>query len=59
MYQDFGRAPMIMAGPGIPAGQVCHEPVTLVDGSHHPRLRAPRHPDDADLPGTPRPRGAG
>jgi len=53
MYQDSVAVPMIMAGPDIPAGQVCHEPVTLVDG--FPTIidcvGAPRHPDDADLPG--------
>lgn len=53
MYQDSVAVPMIMAGPDIPAGQVCHEPVTLVDG--FPTIidcvGAPRHPEDADLPG--------
>lgn len=54
MYQDAVAVPLIMAGPDIPRGHVCHEPVTLVDG--HPTfldaVGAPRHPDDAELPGT-------
>ena len=32
MYEDAAGIPLIMAGPGVPAGQVCHEPVSLVDG---------------------------
>jgi choline-sulfatase len=53
MYQDSVAVPMIMAGPGIPQGHVCHEPVTLVDGfpTILDGVGAPRHPDDADLPG--------
>ena len=30
-YDDAAGVPMIMAGPDIPAGQVCHTPVSLVD----------------------------
>jgi len=32
LYEDAAGVPMIMAGPGIPEGIVCHEPVSLVDG---------------------------
>lgn len=32
MYEDAAGIPLIMAGPGVPAGIVCHEPVSLVDG---------------------------
>ena len=46
---------MIMAGPEVPAGVVCREPVSLVDA--FPTIvdcigLAP-HPDDGDLPGAP------
>jgi choline-sulfatase len=53
MYEDAAGIPMIMAGPDIPAGQICHEPVSLVDG--FPTILAcvgaAPHPADADLPG--------
>jgi choline-sulfatase len=53
MYQDSVAVPLIMAGPEIPAGHVCHEPVTLVDA--FPTILAGAgaapHPEDADLPG--------
>lgn len=47
--------PMIAAGPGLPQGMVCREPVTLADA--FPTIVkwagvAP-HPDDRDLPGLP------
>jgi choline-sulfatase len=54
MYEDSAGVPLLMAGPEIPAGYVCHEPVTLVDG--FPTILdcvgAPRDPADAALPGT-------
>ncbi len=31
MYEESAGIPMMMAGPGIPAGVVCREPVSLVD----------------------------
>ncbi|MBL6458241.1 sulfatase-like hydrolase/transferase [Belnapia sp. T6] len=54
MYQDSVAVPLIMAGPDIPAGHVCHEPVTLVDAfpTILHAVGAPQHPDDADLPGS-------
>ncbi len=53
MYEESAAVPMIMAGPDVPQGVVCREPVTLVDC--FPTIidcagLAP-HPDDADLPG--------
>jgi choline-sulfatase len=54
LYQDANAVPMIMAGPEIPAGYVCHEPVSLVDAfpTVLECVGAPPHPDDGDLPGT-------
>ena len=53
LYEDAAGVPMIMAGPGVPQGIVCHEPVSLVDG--FPTILAGvglrPHPDDAALPG--------
>jgi choline-sulfatase len=53
LYEDAAGVPMIMAGPGVPQGIVCHEPVSLVDG--FPTILAgvglQPHPDDAALPG--------
>jgi choline-sulfatase len=53
LYEDAAGVPMIMAGPGIPQGIVCHEPVSLVDG--FPTILAcagvPPNPADRDLPG--------
>ena len=53
MYEELAGVPMIMAGPEVPEGFVCREPVSLVDG--FPTILdcagvAP-HPDDADIPG--------
>lgn len=31
MYEESAGVPMIAAGPGLPRGQVCREPVSLVD----------------------------
>jgi choline-sulfatase len=55
MYEEAAGVPMIMAGPEVPAGVVCREPVSLVDcyPSIIDCLGAPRHPDDAALPGAP------
>jgi choline-sulfatase len=55
MYEEAAGVPMIFAGPDVPAGFVCHDPVSLVDV--FPTVTdcvglAP-HPDDWDLPGAP------
>ena len=55
MYEESAGVPMIMAGPEVPQGVVCREPVSLVDA--FPTIvdcvgLAP-HPDDRDLPGAP------
>ena len=31
MYEESAGVPMIMAGPEVPEGFVCREPVSLVD----------------------------
>ena len=31
MYEESAGVPMILAGPEVPEGFVCHEPVSLVD----------------------------
>jgi arylsulfatase A-like enzyme len=31
LWEDGARIPMIIAGPGIPQGRVCHKPVQLLD----------------------------
>ena len=53
MYQESSGVPMLLAGPEVPSGVVCREPVSLVDV--FPTVTdcvglAP-HPDDRDLPG--------
>ena len=51
MYEDSVRVPMIMAGPGVPAGRVVKTPVNQID--IHPTVCAvmdPAHVDDG--PGT-------
>jgi choline-sulfatase len=53
MYEESVGVPMIMAGPDVPQGVVCHEPVSLVDG--FPTIldcvgQSP-NPADADIPG--------
>lgn len=53
MYEESSGVPMIMAGPDVPQGVVCREPVSLVDA--FPTIvdcvgLAP-HPDDTGLPG--------
>ena len=53
MYEESAGVPMILAGPDVPQGFVCHEPVSLVDA--FPTIIAGAglapHPDDRDLPG--------
>jgi choline-sulfatase len=53
LFEDAAGVPMIMAGPDIPEGIACHEPVSLVDG--FPTILAATGvaplPADADLPG--------
>jgi choline-sulfatase len=53
MYQESAGVPMILAGPEVPAGVVCHQPVSLVDA--FPTIVSSAglspHPDDLDLPG--------
>lgn len=55
MYEEAAGVPMILAGPDVPQGNVCREPVSLVDA--FPTIVAgaglPPHPDDHDLPGQP------
>jgi choline-sulfatase len=55
MYEEAAGVPMIAAGPGLPRGMVCREPVTLADC--FPTIVkwtgvAPS-PQDRDLPGLP------
>jgi choline-sulfatase len=53
MYEEAAGVPMILAGPEVPRGFVCREPVSLVDA--FPTAVAcvglEPHPDDRDLPG--------
>jgi choline-sulfatase len=53
MYEESAGVPMILAGPDVPQGVVCREPVSLVDV--FPTVVAgtglPAHPADRDLPG--------
>lgn len=53
MYEESAGVPMLYAGPGIPQGCICREPMSLVDA--FPTIIAsaglPTHPDDRDLPG--------
>jgi choline-sulfatase len=53
MYEEAAGVPMILAGPEVPPGVVCREPVSLVDC--FPTILAgaglPEHPEDCDLPG--------
>jgi len=55
MYEEAAGVPMIIAGPGLPRGVLCREPVSLVDC--FPTVLswagvAP-NPEDLDLPGLP------
>lgn len=53
MYEEAAGVPMILAGPDVPEGFVCHAPVSLVDV--FPTIVAGAglapHPGDDDLPG--------
>ncbi|MCF3936688.1 sulfatase-like hydrolase/transferase [Acuticoccus sp. M5D2P5] len=53
MYEESAGIPLIMSGPGVPAGQRVATPVSLVDA--HPTILEAvglePHPDDSDLPG--------
>jgi choline-sulfatase len=53
MYEESAGVPMILAGPEVPQGVVCREPVSLVDAfpTVTECVGLPPHPDDADLPG--------
>ena len=53
MYEESAGIPMIMAGPDIPAAQVCETPVTLVDAfpTFLSGLGATLAEEDAGLPG--------
>lgn len=54
MYEESAGIPMIMAGLGVPRGNVCTTPVTLADAfpTFIGVLGAKPDPADADLPGT-------
>jgi choline-sulfatase len=53
MYEDSAGIPLLMAGPGVPEGVVCREPVSLVDGFPTILDTLGIAPDEADknLPG--------
>ena len=55
MYEESAGVPMIAAGPGLPQGLVCREPVTLADA--FPTIvkwvGLSPNPQDRDLPGLP------
>jgi choline-sulfatase len=53
MYEESAGIPMIMAGPDVPAGEVCDTPVTLADGfpTFIHALGAQPDPRDRNLPG--------
>jgi len=53
MYEEAAGVPMILAGPEVPEGFICHEPASLVDcfPTVVECVGAPQHPDDRDLPG--------
>ena len=54
LYEESAGVPMILAGPGVPAGATCATPVTLADGfpTILHALGARRDPRDSDLPGS-------
>jgi choline-sulfatase len=54
MYEESAGVPMIMAGPEIPEGVVCREPVSLVDcfPTILDCVGVAKHAEDGDLPGT-------
>ncbi|HXF67832.1 MAG TPA: sulfatase-like hydrolase/transferase [Burkholderiales bacterium] len=53
MYEESAGVPLILAGPGVPAGAACDTPVTLVDvfPTAIQCLGARPDPRDRDLPG--------
>ena len=53
MYEESAGVPLIIAGPEVPSGMVCREPVTLVDcfPTILEAAGVPPHPDDRDRPG--------
>jgi choline-sulfatase len=53
LYEDSAGVPLIMAGPDIPRGFICREPVSLIDGFQTilDCVGAPPNPADRDLPG--------
>ena len=53
MYEESAGIPMILAGPGVPKGNVCSTPVTLADAfpTFIEALGAKPDPGDAALPG--------
>jgi choline-sulfatase len=53
MFEESAGIPMILAGPGVPRGNVCDTPVTLADGfpTFIHALGAQPDPRDRDLPG--------
>ena len=54
MYEESAGIPMILAGPGVPAGSTCDTPVTLADGFPTILQAVGARPDprDRDLPGS-------
>jgi choline-sulfatase len=54
MYEEAAGVPVLLAGPDVPEGFVCHEPVSLVDvfPTATECVGLPTHPDDRDLPGS-------
>lgn len=52
MYEESAAVPMIMAGPGVPAGNVCKTPVSLVDVFPTILHAAGLPTDHLDVPGT-------
>ncbi|MBV9966187.1 MAG: sulfatase-like hydrolase/transferase [Alphaproteobacteria bacterium] len=54
MYEEAAGVPLILAGPEVPEGFICREPVSLVDvfPTVTDCVGLPPHPDDGDLPGS-------
>ena len=54
MYRESVGIPMLLAGPGVPQGVACREPVSLVDvfPTVIEGAGLTPHPGDTDLPGT-------
>ncbi|HEV8680428.1 MAG TPA: sulfatase-like hydrolase/transferase [Stellaceae bacterium] len=55
MYEEAAGVPLIVAGPGLPEGIVCREPVSLADcfPTALTWTGVPPQPEDRDLPGLP------